>query len=345
MTGPSTGPSRSRYVVIGGGAIGGALAAQLVPAGHDVLLVARGEHGRRIAEHGLVVRRPGRVDVVQVPVAAGPDDVVLRDGDVLVLATKTQDAEAALVEWAWQPVVDRAGGVSGVAADLPIVTYQNGLVTEDLALRRFARVYGATIGIAASFLRPGEIVSPSLAPAVGLVWLGRHPGGSDALQERLVADLVGAEFAAWSVDDIRAHKAAKLLGNVGNGLDLFTGDDTDRARARSLLRAEAVTVFDVAGVPLPPGGALDRGDVDFRVLPVEGHVGGRLSTYQSFARGASSEVDHLNGEVVLLARRHGLDAPVNAAVQRILGRSAPSGALPEPSLAELLAAGQGLVRA
>jgi hypothetical protein len=74
-------------------------------------------------------------------------------------------------------------------------------------------------------------------------------------------------------------------------------------------------------------------------------VGGRLSTYQSFARGTSSEVDHLNGEVVLLARRHGLEAPANAAVQRLLGRPAPDGDLPAPALAELLAAGRGLVRA
>jgi 2-dehydropantoate 2-reductase len=324
--------SRRRYVVIGGGAVGGALAAQLVPAGHDVVLVARGEHGRAVADHGLVVRRPDRVDVVPVAVASGPDEVALRPGDVLVLTVKTQDAEAALAAWAWQPV---EGG--GLAADLPLVTYQNGLLTEDLALRRFARVYGATIAIAASHLTPGEVVSPSLPPAVGLVWLGRYGAPADALQDELVADLVGAGFAAWSVPDVRAQKAAKLLGNVGNGLDLFVGDDESRARARALLREEAAGVLEVAGAPLPPGGDLDRGAVDFRVLPVAGHVGGRLSTWQSFARGTSSEVDYLNGEVVLIARRHGLEAPLNAAVQRLLGAPSATGEPPSPSLDDLLA--------
>ncbi|WP_167736038.1 2-dehydropantoate 2-reductase N-terminal domain-containing protein [Nocardioides sp. 503] len=331
--------SARRYVVIGGGAVGGALVAQLVPAGHDVVLVARGPHGRAIAEHGLVVRRPGRVDVVDVPVAEGPEAVDLRPDDVLLLTVKTQDAEAALAAWAWQPV---AGG--GLAADLPVVTFQNGLLTEDLALRRFGRVYGATIAIAASHLTPGEIVSPSLPPAVGLVWLGRYVAPADELQDELVADLAGAGLAAWAVPDVRAQKAAKLLGNVGNGLDLFVGDDDTRARARTLLRQEAALVLEAAGTPLPPGGELDRGAVDFSVLAVEGHVGGRLSTWQSFARGASSEIDYLNGEVVLLARRHGLEAPLNAAVQRLLGPPAEvDGELPRPSLEALLATDRLLV--
>lgn len=330
MTGPVT-----RYVVIGGGAVGGALAAQLVPAGHDVVLVARGEHGRAVAERGLVVRRPGRVDVVPVAVASGPDEVALRPDDVLLLTVKTQDAEAALAAWAWRPV---EGG--GVAADLPVVTFQNGLLTEDLALRRFARVYGATIGIAASHLTPGEVVSPSEPPAVGMVWLGRYGAPADALQQDLVADLSDAGFAAWSVPDVRAQKGAKLLANVANALDLVAGDDDLRAEARARLRDEALTVLQAAGHPLPPSGVLDHGAVDFRVLPVEGHVAGRLSTWQSFARGASSEVDYLNGEIVLLARRHGVPAPLNEAVQRLLG---PAGAAAGATLEGLLAAGPALV--
>jgi 2-dehydropantoate 2-reductase len=308
-----------RYVIIGGGAVGGALAAQLAPAGKDVVLVARGEHGKRVATDGLRVRRPGRVDLVEVPVVSGPDDLALRDGDVLLLAVKAQDAEAALAVWAWEPVHDEAGSAVGTAATaLPVVTLQNGVVTEDLALRRFEHVYGATIAIAASYLTPGEIVSPSEEP-VGVVWLGRHPGGSDDLQATIVRDLVESGFAAFSVDDTRAQKAAKLLGNLSNGLDLLDGPDDLRAEARDRLQAEGLAVLTAAGVPLPPGGRLDLHGVDFTVEAVEGHEPGRRSTWQSFARGASSEVDYLNGEIVLLARRHGVDAPLNQRLQELLG--------------------------
>jgi 2-dehydropantoate 2-reductase len=313
-----------RYVVIGGGAVGGALAAQLAPLAASssgdlgLVLVARGEHGRRIAERGLTVRRPTGTEVVELDVVTGPESLQLSTGDVLMLTVKTQDAEAALAQWCWQPVHDGTGEVVGSAADLPIVTFQNGLLTEDLALRRSRRVYGATIAIAASHLTPGEVVSPSLPPAVGAIWLGRYPGGTDALADLVVGDLVDAGFAAWSVDDIAAQKAAKLVGNVGNGLDLLSGSSELKARARDELREEAVAVLRAAGVPLTASAGLDLHGVRFEVLPVEGHVPGRLSTWQSFARGASSEVDHLNGEIVLRARLTGVQAPVNERLQRIL---------------------------
>jgi 2-dehydropantoate 2-reductase len=75
------------------------------------------------------------------------------------------------------------------------------------------------------------------------------------------------------------------------------------------------------------------------VDPVAGHTGGRLSTWQSFARGATSEIDYLNGEVVRLGRLHGVATPVNERLQRLLGVlwENGNGAAPE-SLAGLLGA-------
>ena len=305
--------NRRRYVVIGAGAVGGALAAQLVEAGYAVLLVARGEHGRRIAAHGLLVRRPGGTCQVRMEVEPDPESVVLTPNDVLVLATKTQDAEAALGTWQSRPV---RGGT--LAADLPIVTFQNGLATEPAALRRFSRVYAATIGIAASYLTPGEIVSPSLPPTVGVIWIGRYPRGLDDLATSLVGEIRSAGFAAWAVEDVQQVKAAKLLANLANGLDLLEGDDDSRSEARDALRAEAGRVLAGAGIALPPGGGLDLHGTTLTVLPVAGHTPGRLSTWQSHARGASSEIDYLNGEIVLLGRLHGVPTPVNARLQRLL---------------------------
>lgn len=309
--------SGRRYVIIGAGAVGGALAAQLVPAGHDVVLVARGEHGKRIAADGLRVLRPHSTDVVTVPVVEGPDDLTLRAGDVLLLAVKSQDAEAALAHWAWQPVAGD-GGPATAATALPIVTLQNGRATEDLALRRFRRVYGAVVAIAAGYLSPGEIVSPSVDP-VGLLWVGRHPGGTDALQESIVADLDGAGFAAFSVPDIEAQKAAKLLGNLArNGTALLEGTDEERLRAAAALRAEALAILTAVGVDLPPDAELDRHGRELVVQEVPGYrpLG---STWQSFARGASSETDYLYGEITLLARRAGLAAPLSERLQELLG--------------------------
>lgn len=68
--------------------------------------------------------------------------------------------------------------------------------------------------------------------------------------------------------------------------------------------------------------------------PVPGHEPGHLPTWQSLARGTTSEVDYLSGEMVLLARLYGLEAPLNAAVARERGihsaRRGRPGGLPLP---------------
>jgi ketopantoate reductase len=89
----------TRYVIVGAGAIGATVAAQLVMAGVPAVLVARGEHATALRRDGLRYHRPDGEHRVRVEVADGPDDVLLWAGDVLVVATKSQDTERALQEW------------------------------------------------------------------------------------------------------------------------------------------------------------------------------------------------------------------------------------------------------
>ena len=42
-----------KYLVIGAGGTGGSIGAYMTEAGKDVTLIARGEHLKRIQEHGL----------------------------------------------------------------------------------------------------------------------------------------------------------------------------------------------------------------------------------------------------------------------------------------------------
>lgn len=334
----------TRYVVIGAGAVGALLAAQLRLAQVDTVLVARGANLAAIKANGLLVRRPDGNDTVPLHVVGGPDELRLTTRDVLVLTTKTQDAEEVLARWAWLPVhaddVDGPGEPTLLAADLPILTFQNGLATEDLALRRFGRVYGVSIGVAASHLVPGEVVSPSY-PVIGIAWLGRYPDQADPAAEAYAADLRRAGYEVDAVPDVSAWKARKLLGNVGNGLDVLDGAPEAKQQARRLLVAEADAVFAAAGISTPVD-APSLGAGALIVEPVPGHTPGRLSTWQSFARGASSEVDYLNGEIVRLGRRHGVDTPANERLQRLLGALSHSGRGPGTAgLDGLLAVGAG----
>ncbi len=60
-----------------------------------------------------------------------------------------------------------------------------------------------------------------------------------------------------------------------------------------------------------------RGDL-LQIRPIRGEMRGGGSTWQSVARGAARlETDYLNGEIVLIGRRHGTPTPVNDALQRL----------------------------
>ncbi|MDQ1104942.1 ketopantoate reductase family protein [Nocardioides zeae] len=323
-TGP-TGTAVRRYVVIGAGGVGAALAAGLTDAGLDVVLVSRGATLGVVRERGLRFTHAGRTRVLDVPVAGGPDEVGLRAGDVLVLATKSQDAAATLPRWAWAARTD-----GGVGADLPLVLLQNGLETERVALRCFPTVVGGVALIAARHVVTGE-VDVANAPRLGEVVLGAYPSATAppaarAVAEQVATDLDRAGWLAQPVTDIERWLAWKLVASVTFAVGVLSGDDDERARLRTDLAAEARAVLAAAGRDLADAAReLTHDRTLAAVAPSAAHGSGQQSPWQAFARGAGSEVDFLNGEVALLGRLHGVPTPLNHALQTVLGRSAAQG--------------------
>ena len=64
------------------------------------------------------------------------------------------------------------------------------------------------------------------------------------------------------------------------------------------------------------------------LLPVDGRHHASSSRQSLARRSGSSEVDHLNGEIVLLGRLPGVPTPLNEAFQRLAGRAAREGLPP-----------------
>ncbi|GAA4851181.1 ketopantoate reductase family protein [Pseudonocardia benzenivorans] len=329
-----------RYVVVGGGAVGATVAAQLHLAEIGVVLVARGANLAALRAKGLRYLRPDGPRTLRLPVVAGPDEVTLRSDDVLVVAVKSQDTEAAVAQWAWQPVTDGAGAETAAADTLPVVLMQNGLENARTALRRFTRVVDTVVLSGASHVRPGEVVSPG-SPLAGGFYVGDAPSGAGPDSERVAADLRSVGFAVQVVPDIARWKAGKLLGNLYWNLDALYRRSRLRNRLGDELVEEATTVLQAAGLdphaPTVPD-ALDR--ASFETVDVPGAKRGGSSTWQSLARGRGAEGDYLYGEIALLARLHGLRAPLNEAVQTRIATVARQGvrprSLPMSDIAELL---------
>ena len=167
----------SRYLVVGAGAVGGVIGARLSRAGFEVELVARGAHLAALRARGLRLRSPEGDATLAVSAVAHPAEHAFGDDSVVLLAVKTQDAEAALAELA-----------SCAGSETPVVCLQNGVEAERLALRRFARVVGAMLMLPTTHLEPGVVVAHS-APTPGV---GRRRPLSErrrALTKQIAADL------------------------------------------------------------------------------------------------------------------------------------------------------------
>jgi len=302
-----------RYIIIGAGAVGGSIGGRLHESGHEVVLVARGAHYEAIRDRGLTLRTPEDVLRLPVPVVDGPEALAVREDDVLVLSVKTQDTTAALDAWA------------PVAAHLPLVCAQNGVESERIALRRFARVYGMCVWLPSSYLEPGEIVAPG-APLTGMLHIGRAQGGTDDIALRIAAGLEKSHFLAPVVRDVMRWKYAKLLSNLGNAIRALCGPPVGEAdeALRKRTYDEGAAVLDAAGIAYTSEAeqAELRGE-QVGIRPVEGSalLGG--SSWQSLARGTGSiEADYLNGEIVLLGRQYGVPTPVNETLRRLANAAA-----------------------
>jgi len=326
-----------RYIVIGAGAIGGTIGGRLSAGGHEVVLVARGRHLDALKARGLSLATPDGTSALAIPAIGGPGELGLREDDVLILATKTQDAEPLLAEWAWQPVRN-----STVAADaLPVVCAQNGVASERIALRRFRQVYGVCVWLPATHLEPGQVEANG-APLAGLLHIGRYPSGTDATAGQIGADLAGSGFLAPVVPDVMRWKYGKLLANLSNATEAVCGHDAwlHATELRRRVTAEGRAVLDAAGL----GYARERESAALRadrvqIVPVNGaeRVGG--SSWQSLTRGTGSiEADFLNGEIVLLGREHAVPTPMNEVLQRLANQAArdhraPGSATPDQVMA------------
>src|SRR5215472_7385497 len=132
-----------RFIVYGAGAIGGVIGARLFQAGHAVVLIARGAHYAAIQHHGLRLESPAETVVLSIPVVASAAAVQWADGDIVLLAMKSQDTFEAVRTLA-----------KVVPSDTPVVCVQNGVENERTALRWFARVYGVYVMVPTSHLQP-----------------------------------------------------------------------------------------------------------------------------------------------------------------------------------------------
>ncbi len=313
---PGFQPSATRhYVIYGAGAVGGSMGALLARAGFRVTLVARPSVVAAIeTQGGLSLVSGGVTSLIPIEAVTQIDHVTRLEEMRLFMTMKAGDLRPAL------PLAQAALG-----ADVPIVTWQNGIRAEAEAHPYFSNLMGGIVRATSTLLTPGEV----RIRVPGILILGRWPKGGtdpDPLVDDVVNDLVRAGFDAVLSPDIVADKGLKLLVNLFSGVSpLVRAVGTAMPAAARLERnvvLEGARVLKAAGISFHPAGG--RGD---KVTTMLAALAGRSvrhgnqdgihnSTWQNLHHaGRRLENDYMNGEIVRLAAREGLAAPWN---QRLL---------------------------
>ncbi len=322
-----------RIAVIGAGAVGGAIAAMLARAGHEVEVTARGANLESIRKDGI--RLNGAWGHYTAMVLAS--EVMTRGAELVIVATKARDAPAAI------------SSNSRMLTGVPVVVIQNGL--EGMASARAAsprsHVVGGLATFATSFLNPGEITVTTAGPT----YLGVTASDSD-VPARYAAKILAEVMPTTVVANFVGAQWTKLIINQVNALPAITGMSVQEVIANRQLRRimtasmrENVRIATASRVHFEKLQGLSHRRLRlFSLLPLWagqllpllmsariGRTPNPGSTLQSIRRGQPTEIDHLNGAVVNAALALGRTAPINAALVALVHQVESSGEFFSPA--------------
>jgi 2-dehydropantoate 2-reductase len=284
-------------VVFGGGAIGSVYAAKLA-ASHDVTLIARSEHVDAINRDGL--RLTGREEVT-CRLRAATRVGAIAPATLVLLTTKVSDNRAAAATLAYH-----------VRDDTVILCVQNGLGSEEVVkdvLGSRAVVLRAITQFGAIFREPG-VIDYKVA---GYTLIEQGP------QSRAIASLLTASGLDGRVsDDIKAEIWRKLIFNcVINPITSLMGTDVGSVADSRLDPLKRLVIDECLAVARADGVTFTE-DFLQTITDVFGSSRNIASMRQDLSRGKLTEIDFMNGAVVALGGRFGIDCPVNAALTAII---------------------------
>ena len=303
--------------VVGAGAIGGLIGADLALAGEDVTLIDVNAQLDAIRREGLTIRSADREERVARDVRATDSFREAGEQDLVILAVKAQVI---------RDVVQDMRAL--YTPDTVVLTLQNGLPWWYF-LRHGGPLDGWGLacldpdGRIAAHLEPERIVGCVAYPAAALERPGviRHLYGRSfpvgeldgADTERLQAitnRFSRAGYKSWVLDDVRAELWLKLVGVLAfNPISALThstmGEICENPETRTLvteLMTEAQSVAEALGITLR--------------VPLERRLRGaakvgqhRTSMLQDVEAGRSLEVEALLGSVIEVGRKVGVPTP------------------------------------
>ena len=296
-----------KIVVVGSGAIGSLYGAFLSRyKDTEVILVGRNPHVSAIQSKGLKINGVMGEHIFKMTAMKYASEV--DKADLVIVTTKTYDTVTAAKSA--KHLID---------AGASILLIQNGLGTEELVAKALntTRVLRATTCMGALRTSPGVVT----ATGCGLTEIGsRYPENYD-LVEQLANMMKYVGFNVRTSDNIEGVVWTKTLVNCGiNPVGALTGLTNGEVYRSKALRGlivrlvkEAVQVVEALGVELTT-----EDPVRYALGTAKATGDNINSMLQDLQAGKRTEIDAITGEVIRLAKEHGIETPSSQAVYALV---------------------------
>lgn len=303
-----------KFAVIGLGAIGSIIGGLLTKSGEDVVLIGKKNQVEAINKNGIKIDGINKSIIVE-NVQASTDFPLLSNVDVVLICVKSQDTQNLANDL--KKFVNKSA---------LLISLQNGV--RNLKILRDTTGNKAVSGVLlinAFYIRPGEV---ELTIKGGLL-LEADDSSYDKVN-CLVNSLKKEGLKSKIVDDIEGYAWSKLIVNLQNALTALTGQTVRESIIDKDSRAMSVATMKEGLYVLEKSGIILKTLPDFahrkiirrlslynstllkigvRLMKIKGNA--RTSMWQSLSRGKPTEIDYINGEIVTLARKKNLKAPIN----------------------------------
>ena len=334
----------TRIAVLGAGANGASIGADLTAAGLDITLIEQWPaHVEAMRRDGVRIVMPSETVVQEVQVNHLCEVATFREKfDIVLMLVKAYDST-----WASHLIAPY------LAEDGLLVGVQNGMTVDAIASVVGAeRTMGCVIEISSMMFEPGVVERHSPADRSWFAVGGIHP--ATRAREAEIAALLGHSGTVEVVENIRAAKWMKLVSNATTlvttailGVPMLEAVAMPGMRELMIRSGqEALDAGAAQGFPILPIFGLTAAALAQRETVVETLLDTLLAGFvlpttkttilQDWIKARHSEVDDINGRVVSESARFGLRAPVNAAVVELAHRIERGELRPDPQNLSLL---------
>ena len=307
-----------RFLIFGAGAIGSAIGAKLLLAGHEVHLVGRKPHIDKIREEGLSISGIwGEKKVHGFHLHTSPDSASSYRFDAVFITVKSFSTEEA----------GRVLRASGVESKV-FISAQNGLGNTEILEKYLSPVATVRVIFGVVFEKPGEIkVTVWGGPILLGVWNPENMKEKQSELQHLLEDislcLSDAGLPSSYTEDIRTPVWEKAVYNSAlNPLSVILnttyGGVVDNPHSLEIVREviyEGVFVGRKEGAVFPTEEEFFSYFMNELIPPTREHIS---SMIQDIKRRGRTEIDAMCGAIFRYGLKHNFSAKVNFSLWKII---------------------------